>query len=615
MSEINIKHSFLPFLRRGLSQQIDEKDTLLIGGKEGSALKRAKIKITSEFELQQVDVDKEPKTRKESILIDLVGPGEVLGVQEMAIKQIVPAEDVKNFESNFLPFIEFIDEDLPWRYSPVRANSDKLRPWMALIICKNDEFELDTNSDGKNILTLKIDNQNNFQNILGDPAEIWKNAHVQFPNQAFEKKGNSTSEKQKNLSEEVEDLLKRDGSSGFSRILAHRKLEDNQAYTAFLIPTFETGRRAGLGLEIDDIPAQRAAWEKDYDQHKTKRENPFHFPVYYQWNFETSTGDFIVLAKKLNPIPTSDLPVALDVDVQNMGNGLNYSTLEKQPRRKTIEVAVATTAADFKETVFPTLTDEKVLFDRIKDLLSKSPDLQDSSSSSESGKMILKRDFRKTLYAGKFPKTEEKSEEENEFDDPWIVPPVYGAKHVLATSLEKDKNKNHPWFDELNINVNHRAAAGLGKKVIQQNQEEFVHRAWEQVELIQELNQLLREHILKYKVNRSIYNTNFSSVISPSSMIVSLNFMKNSELGEATFKEKLIENEFPLAYSSTVFNTLSSKRILPKTTNTESLTKTVVDNIVFKKHKPIGLMGSQEIKSLIERYFNRVNILNVIKYL
>lgn len=595
----NIVHSFVPFLRRGLSQQIDEKDTLLEGGKEGIALKRAQIKVTGEFELQQEEISKTSK-RKESIFIDIIGPGEVVGVQELVIKQVVPAEGVKNFESNFLAFIEFVEEDLPWRYTPVKANQNKLRPWLSLMVCKEEEFEIRTDNKGRTILSLKITDPEIYEEIFCNPAEIWKNAHIQFPNQAFSD----------DFSDEAIALLKEEVA--FSRILSHRKLEENQAYTAFLIPSFETGRRSGLGLSYDEIPAQRAAWEVDFDHQKSNREQAFDFPVYYHWNFETSTGDFIELAKKINPVPTSDLPASLMVDVQNMGNGLNYSTLEKIPERKIIQIPVATKAPGFQETKFPARNDESEIAERMRDLLDQSPDLHRKKSKDVS---FYKFDYRRKIQAGIETKSPEKNE--NEIDDPWIVPPLYGAKHIIAGSLEEKDNRNHPWFTEINLDVNHRAAAGLGKKVVQENQEQFVHRAWDQVEMIQELNQLLREHILKLKVNRTLFNDNFKRIDSPAKLVTRLHFMQNAFLGEdeRTLKEDWHKHSFYSAYSSTVFQNLSSRKNLPYNTNAETLTDTVLGNLDFQKHEPVDLFKTKDILDLLTKYFNRINILHVLKHL
>jgi predicted methyltransferase MtxX (methanogen marker protein 4) len=57
---------------------------------------------------------------------------------------------------------------------------------------------------------------------------------------------------------------------------------------------------------------------------------------------------------------------------------------------------------------------------------------------------------------------------------------------------------------QVNLDLHYRAVAGLGKKTIQKNQEEFVNRAWKQVELVQALNRALYQKLLSIKVNASV---------------------------------------------------------------------------------------------------------------
>ena len=68
-----------------------------------------------------------------------------------------------------------------------------------------------------------------------------------------------------------------------SRIVCPRKLEEKQAYHAFLIPVFETGRLAGLGLDPAKSPhATFSAW-KAYPS--GTKEAATSFPYYFRWYF------------------------------------------------------------------------------------------------------------------------------------------------------------------------------------------------------------------------------------------------------------------------------------------------------------------------------------------
>ena len=53
--------------------------------------------------------------------MQLVGPGDIVGINRRAVVRTEPRNGVTDFEPNYLAFIEFYDEDFPWRYTPARA--------------------------------------------------------------------------------------------------------------------------------------------------------------------------------------------------------------------------------------------------------------------------------------------------------------------------------------------------------------------------------------------------------------------------------------------------------------------------------------------------------------
>ena len=85
-------------------------------------------------------------------------------------------------------------------------------------------------------------------------------------------------------------------------------------------------------------------------------------------------------------------------------------------------------------------------------------------------------------------------------DDPLVVPPAYGARHAMATSLDK-----YEWLEKVNMDVHYRAAAGVGRKFVQENQEQLMDRAWKQVEAVQALNRELYQRLLSIGVNTSLH--------------------------------------------------------------------------------------------------------------
>jgi hypothetical protein len=82
-----------------------------------------------------------------------------------------------------------------------------------------------------------------------------------------------------------------DADLASSRLLCPRRLATSTHYHAFVIPTFEAGRLAGLGL---DVPASTDATQSAWGDGQVE------FPYYYRWRFRTaSLGDFEYLVRLL----------------------------------------------------------------------------------------------------------------------------------------------------------------------------------------------------------------------------------------------------------------------------------------------------------------------------
>ena len=88
----------------------------------------------------------------------LYGPGDVIGVDPRAIVRTDPRDQITNFEPNYLPCIEFYDEDFPWRYSPAVPDpaTGRLRPWLALIVLTDDEFDRQGHPAGRPLPFIEL---------------------------------------------------------------------------------------------------------------------------------------------------------------------------------------------------------------------------------------------------------------------------------------------------------------------------------------------------------------------------------------------------------------------------------------------------------------------------
>lgn len=636
-------YNFMPWLRRGLARRIEEVDTLDIEldqsdiDKRLRAIKRAQILVSTHFELTPTEEGASTVERTEMIPISIVGPGDVTGIKDNAILQVVPANGLKNFESNYYPFIEFFEEDLPWRYTPASPDGVyKLKPWITLIICKKEEFTLHNNDEGLSNIRLNINNDEEYLDILGLPEHSYYHAHVQVLGDALPRTVAS------GLNDKLNQVLEENSDNTISRILSSRKLEDNTAYYAFLIPTYETGRLSGLGLPIEGIYAQKSAWEKNLDLQKEKHIRALDLPIYYQWEFETSTADFAVLVRRLQPVDTDKLPAGLKINVSNMGNGLNYADFQQPPLRRSIDIHVATKPVTdpigFNPSTFPANTEgheEKVIYDQLMNILSHSPDFAENEEYINTQYNNQNTGLqRKTLGNEKVLNKNNKNQA-SELDDPWVVPPVYGAKHILAQSLAIEDHPDQEWFNELNLDIRHRIAAGLGKKVVQNNQEDFVQRAWEQIELINELNQKLKEYLLQKKLNDRIYRKGFTKFKGLSSQEIksikagtnrsknsSKKFMNNmintyypikfaSTEETASFNKVLSESSIPTAFASGAFQQLSNQNWIPQVSG-KSLMDNIVDKYIieWKEHEIEDLITVQQIQDLIDFFKMNGQFLN-----
>jgi hypothetical protein len=160
-------YSFLPWLRQGIANKISATDL------DASVKLRATIPV--ELELTG-DGLAQPVTQPITSHVQLFGPGDILGIESRAIIKTEPNHWITNFEPNYLPYIDFYDEDFPWRYTPAAPDStrQRLRPWIALVVLKEGEFEDRTNRRGKPLPLITVADTNVFP-----PAEqLWAWAHI-----------------------------------------------------------------------------------------------------------------------------------------------------------------------------------------------------------------------------------------------------------------------------------------------------------------------------------------------------------------------------------------------------------------------------------------------------
>lgn len=401
------------------------------------------IDLTVNMEGNKVSTESNPKeealTEKTQIL--MVGPADVKQVNPGIISQIYPpAINTERFNSNFMPYMEFFEGDFPWRYTPLPAKDDgNCTPWLVLVAVTEDEYKLVTEEGKKKV-----------EFILTDDRYI---------NEVFPSKKLTLHDKLAHVQLEQDD-----DEDGISRLLCGSKIDPGKRITVFLLPAFETGRRSGLGMDYKDIPLDTLSWEG----------NAKEFPVYYHWSYNTESikKDFEDFANKLDMQPESaynDLKANLTVDIAE--SGLANDGLDVYRDRK-------------EECVIDVPAALKLALGNQKDAREEPNEYKESLKK----ELELNSVFYENVE-GELPTNE----------DPWVVPPVYGARHLLSEKKDLDGNGV---VAEVNLKLKHRIAAGMGASVVKENQEYFVHRAWQKVEKINQLNQELREYIQMQEVEQ-----------------------------------------------------------------------------------------------------------------
>ena len=441
----------LPNLRKGLSTRISGSDDLRATFDVNVQMKGHRA--GEEGDELTVVPGEEGKQSSLSRSFVLAGPVDVRGVNKDAVSLLVPADKSSGFSNDYMPYIEFHEEDLPWKYTPLKS-SGTLQPWLLLLACKDGEFKVESDAHGNRRVSIDLDgaaDDPTTKTFFPAAAEFHKLAHVQVT---------VTDED----CQDVVAYVKDHPDDGISRLFCYRELSRRTRYTMFLVPAFELGRLAGLGEPVSgSVGVETLSWSPD--TRKTV------FPVYYQWSFTTGSDSFMKLARRqvfLTGAEMAELPAGLKADISE--TGLRRYRIEHPEVDDTQPIDIPSALVKTVKTKGGDRKEDAAMDEELKnDLLKKSPVFSDDDP------------------------------EHPVYEDPWVVPPVYGARHVLATPMHLE---NSGFFlKELNLRFGNRAVAGMGAKVVKRNQEQFMNRAWGMVEEVNALNQRVREFYQVLKTN------------------------------------------------------------------------------------------------------------------
>ncbi|OUL36551.1 hypothetical protein [Nostoc sp. 106C] len=501
MSDPIATYSFLPWLRQGIANYITAKDG------DPNVKLRATIPVT--LELTGEAIAGGNLTESITKNVELYCPGDIAGLshskspQQEVIESIIKIEPrnwITNFEPNYLPYIDFYPEDFPWRYTPAAPDQSlsRLRPWIMLVVLKEDEFKDGANIRDKPLPFIEVANPSVFP-----PAEqLWAWAHVHVNRSLAD---DIVSKDMGLVLSNFQGVLNESPDLAYSRILCPRKLEPNAGYHAFLIPVFETGRLAGLGLNPANAPnATFSAWA-NYGS----REASSNYPYYYRWYFRTGTlGDFEYLVRLLKPKPVDRRVGTRDMDVLHPGSNLpriNIAGLDGILKlggalRPPLNPPPNKDKLSPEERMAVEQVEKSEIWDRpyphpFQEALAALINLADDYAIQTAQEANTKANNNSELDLS-VPIDDES--DENQIDpDPLITPPLYGRWHALTQRLLKDRagnplSPNDNWVHQLNLDPRYRVSAGFGTKVIQKYQEEYMNAAWEQIGEVLEANRRIR---------------------------------------------------------------------------------------------------------------------------
>ncbi len=469
MSDTIGTYTFLPWLRQGIANEIQTVDL--------DATVKTRASVTVNLNLKGTgggggDVNS-PVTRH----VALYGPGDIIGIEAAAIIKHEPLDWITNFEPNYLPYIEFYDEDFAYRYTPAVPAGGRLRPWISLAVLTEEEFKEGGNILGKPLSFIEIAAPS-MEAVFPPADELWAWAHVHC-NQNLA--GNASAPQAPNMASvltKLESLLAQQPDLAYSRVICPRKLAPNTGYHAFLIPTFETGRLAGLGLDpATAAHATASAWGPG-------RDVPTLMPFYFRWYFRTgSEGDFEFLVRLLEPRPADERVGRRDIDV--LRPGANIAGITDTELDGVLKLGGALLAP---------LTDDA---EAVLEKWEKWDEPYPHEFQTDLAKFVNLPDDYAQQAADAANQASGLGDAIRNDPDPLITPPIYGRWHALTPRVLTDADgndlpDNRNWVHQLNLDPRWRSAAGFGTDIIVANQEAYMDAAWDQVGSVIEANRRIR---------------------------------------------------------------------------------------------------------------------------
>jgi hypothetical protein len=251
----------------------------------------------------------------------------------------------------------------------------------------------------------------------------------------------------------LETAVTAQSESVVARLMCPRQLRPEKRYVASIVPLFEGGRKAGLGETINDADRLKPAWSVAANAPAVD------LPVYHSWQFMTGIGgDFRSLALRLQGRSLPAGAGSRPMDVTKPGGGLPNLPSTAVTKQLGLEGAL-------KPDGFV-------------------PSAWDGAEKSTFGTRIGNLIDRANTAAAA------------------LGPPLWGRWQAAQPTLP---SATPAWLRELNRDPRHRAAAGLGARVIHEQREQLMTQAWKQVGEVERANQRLRQAQLARAQSKSLH--------------------------------------------------------------------------------------------------------------